>query len=114
MVIFPKYRVGDYSMHYRFSTTENKHIEEIFQVRERSIVLNGWIPEWSYSGWFYTIEGTNPLEFKFSTTGAILEKDFVPLEARLMQEKQEELFGPKTLVKQNPKYKDIDIIPELG
>ena len=84
MGILPKYKVGSFAISYIFNPSEDKSIEKIFQVCERSVLWDGWKPEWSYTGKYYDVISANPLKLKYSTTGGIREKDFVPLELRLM------------------------------
>ena len=108
MGIFPKYKVGSYGIHYRYDPSEGRHIEELFQVRKRSLLWDRWIPEWSYFGWCYEVISANPLKIKYSTTTGIRERDFVPLESRLLMDKSH-FYEPERLEPMNPELHELGL-----
>jgi len=80
MGLFPKYRVGEIIIDSAFIPADGEHL---LLVEQRHLIRDGWRLSWSYTGKNYAIKSTNPIDFVYSTTEGIREKNARSLVSRL-------------------------------
>jgi hypothetical protein len=84
MGLIPKYSIGDWVITHKHNPSLGKDVEHLFKIERREIMWEGRFKfEWLYRGQYYSVANANPLELKYSTSGAVRESDALPLEARV-------------------------------
>jgi hypothetical protein len=84
MGLIPKHSIGDFVIAYIHNPSLGRDVEHLFKIERRELMWEGLFKfEWLYRGQYYSVVDANPLQLKYSTTGAVRESDTTPLDARV-------------------------------